>query len=266
MNAPNIFKYNDPVAFIRDRVKYLKKSKRSYSIASACQPLRRCSPALISNILAGKRRITEDRFGDICQVLILNPQERDFFRALVFGEALQAEQPPREPSGGRRRVSNFILNDWINPYVKDSIRLKSVQENLKAIYDELSALATRSRIDRSISFLLKHGYLKVDQNGNLVESEPLHVLGDQNASRKIRHFHKQALDLAKKGIDRFSVDERLAQALVFPLNEESYKELQALIEDFSEQLKQFSEKHKNSNQRLYQFIIHLTPTGGSKHE
>lgn len=265
MKQANIYDYQDPVLFMRDRISYLKMEHPSYSISRICRGLRRCSPSLISNILSGKRRITEDRLRDIATVLKLQANEREVFAAMVRGEIKDHPKiNETQKNSKRRRVSSFILNDWINPFVKDAFRLASVKSNLESIYEELSNLATRKRINRSIEFLVKQGYLKRNQAGQLEESEPLQVVGDLEADRKIKHFHKQTLEIAKKGIDRFSIDERLAQAMIMPVDAESYQELKQLITGFSEQLKIFSEKHETSDERLYQLILHLTPTGGSK--
>ncbi len=265
MEKPNVFKYEDPVSFMRDQITYLKATESSYSITQICKSMRRCSPSLISNILAGKRRITEDRIQDLSKVLKLSATERDFFKSLIWeDENGGATTPNLDTTSKRRRVSSFILNDWINPFVKDSVRLRSVRENFRAIYSELSAIGTKKRIDKSVEFLVRHGYLKKNEQGKLIESDPLHVLGDENVDKKIRRFHKNTLELAKRGLDQFSVEERLAQAMILPLDEESHTELRELIQEFSKDLQNFSERHKDKDHRLYQLIMHLTPTGGEK--
>ena len=125
-------------------------------------------------------------------------------------------------------------------------------------------MATRKRIDRSLSFLLANGYLVKNQNGQLEEATPVNVLGDEEMDRKIRHFHKQTLELAKRGIETFELEERLAQAMILRLNPESHEQLKQKIHEFSLELQAFSEAHAADDQRLYQLILHLTPTGGDK--
>ena len=260
MKKPDVYVFDDPVAFMREQLLYLKKTVNGYSVRKATTELRRCSPALISNILAGKRKITEDRIPEIARVLRLNTSEEDFLKSLVLGESVTPAI--HEKTSQRKRGSSFLLNDWINPYVKDAIKLKSVRQNIRNLYGSLSTLASKQRIDKSLSFLLKNGYLCKNEKGEYVVANVVDVLGDRNADKKIRHFHKQSLELAKKGIDQYSIEERIAQALILTLDSDAEVDLKNLINEFADKLQSFSEKHAKADKRLYQLIIHLTPTGG----
>ena len=62
----------------------------------------------------------------------------------------------------------------------------------------------------------------------------------------------------------YDTNERFANAMILPLNQENYTELVQIIKEFSEKLKDFSEQHQTNNEKLYQVIINLCPTGGKK--
>jgi uncharacterized protein (TIGR02147 family) len=270
MERPVLFKYSDLIRFMEDMIRYRKQTEKGFTVAKACQALRRCSPALISNILAGKRKLTVDRVGEVATVLGLTQRERHYLKEWLLRSDRpaqsdrEADDDSRSSGHKRRRVSSFLLRDWINPYVKDAVRLESVQVDRDALYRELGGIASQERINQALKFLLQHGYLRTNQAGKLVESEPLNVLGDEDADEKIRKFHKKTLDIAKAGLDTWPIEERLAQAMLIPLDAAAYGELLELIQEFGEKLRVFSETHADCNQRLYQFILHLTPTGGSR--
>lgn len=266
MKRPVLFDYKDLALFVKDMIRFLKQEDPDFTVARACRNFERCSPALISNIIAGKRKLTSDRVGDIAALLNLSARERYFLKEKVLRKA--PDEPASEeavPSPAkRRRRSSFILKNWLHPYVKDATRLEAVKMNKEAIFKVLGGIASRKRIQQSLTFLLQHGYLRLDLAGQWVESEVLDVVGDRNASGKVRQFHKKALDIAKTGLDLYPMEERLAQALLLPLDEESYSELVDLVREFSEKLQVFSETKTKNSKRLYQIIVHLTPTGGSR--
>jgi uncharacterized protein (TIGR02147 family) len=254
-------------------IQFRKCEEKSFRVVAACRALRRCSPALVSNVIAGKRKLTGDRVQDFATILGLNIRERSYLRDWVLSgekrrDAIGDDGAAKSQgtAGRRSNVSSFLLSSWLHPYVKDSVRLKSVKNCPEAIYRELGGIASHKRIDHSLQFLQHHGYLRIDQRGKLVEGEILHVVGDENADQKIRDFHQHALQIAKMGIDTYGTEERIAQALILPLDRACYGELLQLIQEFAEKLRQFSEKHSTVDQRLYQLILHLTPTGGDKLE
>ncbi len=264
MNRPLIFNYDDLSLFVREMIQYRKSVDPEFKVASYCRTFENCSPALVSSIASGRRKLTSDRVQDFAILLGLSARERLHLKDRV-SKRKTVEEPDTAASsvkGKKKRVSSFLLKNWLHPYVKDAVRLEAVKKNPQAIYEVLGGIASRKKIQESLKFLLAHGYIRLDQNGRWVENEVLNVLGDRNASAKIRQFHKKSLDIAREGIDLYSMQDRLAQALLIPLDEASYAEILELIKEFAGKLQNFSESHLTHNKRLYQLILHLTPTGG----
>ncbi len=262
---PIITEYHDPVEFLRDMIGYRKGSERSFSVMTASRSLRKISPALISLILKKKRKITLDRVEEISKLLKLNSTEKFYFKDWI--ERKEDRLSPDSKSDGkplrtRKEVGSHLLTDWIHVYVKDCHEIPAVQANPARIYQKLSSVASRARIDRSIEFLLKEGHLRKTLEGRIVIDTPLTVATSKIPDRKIRQFHKSTLKMAKSALDLFPIEERYANALILPLNEKSYAELLDLIKDFAEKIQNFAETPKPAGERLYQFILNLSPTGG----
>jgi hypothetical protein len=81
-------------------------------------------------------------------------------------------------------------------------------------------------------------------------------------SRKIRQFHKGALTLAKQALDLYSVNERLANVVLVPLNAKRHAELLEILNEFTERLKQFTAEDLVDAQSLYQVLVNVSPVGG----
>lgn len=271
---------------------YRRDSEEAFSVLSESRRLRKISPSLVSLILQKKRKITLERVEEISKLLKLSAPEKFYFKdwieqatprasaatplgasettsrgasAVMSGVSGSPAGPSRvdlRPVRKRKEVGSHLLRDWINVYVKDCFEIPEVQANRNLIYEILSALGNRKRIDRAISFLLKEGYLRTTLDGRTLVDTPLATATSEIPNRLIRQFHKNTLDIAKKALELFSTDQRYANALILPLDEKNYTELTELIQEFAEKIQKFAEAPKPTGSRLYQFVLNLSPTGG----
>ena len=267
---PTIFDYHDLIDFMSDMIRYRKTMEKGFSVLKETKKFRRLSPSLISLILQRKRRVTIDRAEGLSELCTLSGREKGYFIEWIRKRNVRpgsqkepsAEEKPR--FSARRHASSSLLKDWLNIYVKDSIRLCRSKDQKKSLFRLLAGIADEARIEKSLKFLLREGYLRVNLKGVLVEDTPLTTTGDGKTNQYVRKFHKKSLQIAREGIDMYDTNERFANAMILPLNQENYTELVQIIKEFSEKLKDFSEKHQTNNEKLYQVIINLCPTGGKK--
>jgi uncharacterized protein (TIGR02147 family) len=267
---PIISKYESIPIYVKDQIQYLKQIDRDFSVLAACKKFRRISPALISLIVKEKRKVTLDRLDELAKLLQMTVPEKIFLRDWIertdpkFIENIKnTKNEEAFPYKSRRKdVSLNILNDWLNVYVKDCFQLKAIQENPKLIYAQLAHIAEPKRIDKSIQFLLREGYLRKTLNNTIVIDAALAVAETPLPSHKIRQFHKAALNIARNGIDTVSMDKRYVNTLVMPLTKEKYADFVEIIQEFSEKIMKFSaDLNTEEAESLYQFNLNLIPTG-----
>lgn len=256
---------------------YRKRAERGFSVLKATSQLRRVSPALVSLVVSRKRTLTADRADEFAKLLALTPPERHFFKAWVSGETGRAAAAdPDGPPGqaivpaetkfrkNRKDVSTHILKDWLNPYVKDLFHFEEVQKSPELAERILLHVASPKRVNASIQFLMREGHLRTTLERTVVPDTPLSVIDPKVPSGKIRQYHKAALVLAQKALDRVPTSERNAVTMTIALNEKSYRELVDLMEEFGAKLRDFAndlgEKHEGDT--LYQFIMNASPIGG----
>ncbi len=267
---PIISKYSSVALYIKDQILYLKRVDAGFSVLTACKKFRRVSPALISLIISNKRKVTLDRIDELAKLLQMTVAEKIFLRDWL--ERADPKQIKNQKNfnideislqkNRRKEVSLNILNDWLNIYVKDCFQLKAIQENPKLIYAQLAHIAEPKRIDKSIQFLLREGYLRKTLDQTIVIDTALAVAETPTPSHKIRQFHKAALNIARHGIDTVSMDKRYVNTLVMPLTKEKYADFVEIIQEFSEKIMKFSsELNTEEAENLYQFNLNLIPTG-----
>jgi uncharacterized protein (TIGR02147 family) len=231
-----------------------------------------CSPALVTQVLRGKRQLTRERVISFSKLLKLTRHEAGFLDSWVESE----RTPTRAvqvgvamPLGMTKKVrgqpQNHLLRDWVNLYVKDASGLKGFKVDPEVVFRLLGGIVPKRRIERSLKFLLREGFLRSTLNGDVVENVALTTTTDNVPSSKIRRFHKEALKLAMRAIDLYPVEKRRANAVVMVLDDESLEELDSLLKEFYEKFMTFAERHAGESGGLYQVLLNFAPIGG-KHE
>lgn len=259
--------------FIKNRLQNLKAERPHYSIRNECLKLRKVSPTLVSLMIQGKRKVSLDRVDELSILLKLSPSEKQAFKNLVESESPAPKNPAKKVSVDktlykevrkRNEVSDSILNNFLNIYVKDAFLLKDIQANPELIYKKLAYLADEKSIRKSIHFLLREGYLRKTLDNKIVLDQPLSVKEPKEAHLLVRRFHKKALKLASVGLDLVPTDKRLANTFIIALDQTTYFELQDMIRNFTDQLKTFCETRALDGDNVYQLTLNLTPTGDLK--
>ena len=269
VNYPAPKDFESSQDYFRERLEYLRKMNKDFSVTASCKRLRKVSPTLVSLILKKKRKVTLDRLDEISQLLKLNSEEKYQFKKIIEfendGSAIRPATSIKERLKNqlkRVEVSQSILQNPVNVYVKDVFQLDKVSRDPDKIFEQLSLVSKPRKIMQSLKFLLHEGYLRKTIDGRIVIENPLSIIEPKEASALVRKFHRQALQVADEGIEKFTPKQRHANCMILPLNEKSYEELVSLIQDFAEKLKEFAEKEPEQSDSLYQVIVHLTPTGG----
>jgi uncharacterized protein (TIGR02147 family) len=273
---PQIAQYKEISDFVRDMLDYLRNLDKSFSVLEATRSLRRVSPALVSLLIKGKRKLSLDRVDEFAKLLRLNSTERHTLRSWVASQAsgqgksedhrARSWMDPVQRSESRNEVGVSLLSDWLNVYVKDFFKIPAVQAQPQLLYKLLGHIAPPKRIDKSLKFLLREGYLRKTLEGRIVIESNLAVADPKVPSHKIRQSHKAALNLARLGIDLYDSKQRWANALVLHLNENSKAELVDLFQEFAEKLQDFAAAHSEEGDRLYQVLLNICPIGGAENE
>jgi len=279
---PSVFEYRDIPTYLQAMLSWHKATDPCFSIRREATLEQRCSPALVTRVLGGSRKLTVERVPAFSRIFRLTSEERSYLERWVklqHAPAAPADDNRRgatqhaagreldlRPAKRRKSGQNHLLSDWLNVYVKDACRLKGFRPDPLIIHRLLGGIASSVRIERALRFLLREGFLRRTLDGRIVEADTVVATTDEIPDTKIQAFHLQALEIAKRGIKAHSVAKRKASALVLPLNEENVKELKALLNEFYERLIVFAEDHPNDNEQLYQVILNLCPVGGLSDE
>ncbi|MEK6705263.1 MAG: TIGR02147 family protein [Bdellovibrionota bacterium] len=260
---PVVYDYGSPHDFFHDLLAHYKTVSR-FSVRQRSCTLKKCSPALVSQVIAGKRRLTRDQLPSFAKLFKLNNFEFDFIdknlRSDLWVKKESSHSSENKPK--MREPKNHILNSWLNVYVKDLVNLIGFSTETKVLHKMLLGLASPRKIEQSVSFLLKEGFWRKTASGKIIPEDPALISTNEIHNDKIRLFHKQALKIALRGLDALPVNRRKASTVLMSINKEKLPELRSLIDAFQAQLLKFIDDHPTGSDELVQVTINLTPVGG----
>jgi uncharacterized protein (TIGR02147 family) len=222
----------------------------------------------VSRLGSGKRRLTRDLVEPLTRLLRMTGDERVYLDRWVKSDrtevrriAVPSKDDPVPDTKNRRKrgAQNHLLQDWLNVYVRDAVKLKGFKPDIMQIFRTLGGIASPQRIGRSLQFLLREGFLRRTLDGQIVQNDVLVTSSDGVPNAKIRAFHKQALAIARRNLDLLPIESRQEAALIMHLNPESVAELRQLLKEFYERLLQFADERPEENEGLYQVLINFTP-------
>ncbi len=296
LERPRLTDENSPVSYFRRMLEFRRQTEPDFSIKKSVSGLRRVSPALVSLILKGERRVTVDRVEELARLMKLTAAEKFAFRNWIAAQeeqdkqellsrtaaaaevnetdrALPGSPAPRLPNSPKTRAikaeihplakkaSLNLLNDWLNIYIKDLLSIRRYQKSPKLLQVTLKELASPKRIERAINFLHREGYILRRPDGTWAPDSPLAVAEPSDPQTKVRKLHKAALSIASRSLELFGPSERYANMLTVALSPSGHEELRRLLADFAEQLKDFATKQQSDGERLYQVVLNLSPIG-----
>lgn len=264
-NRPLVFDYESVADFLKAIAAHNKSKSKHYSVRRAIAEVEGCSTSLISQVLNGNRRLTRDQLPSFAQVFRLNETEVKYIDEQLKGRVKVAPQSEIKPPKSNK-TSNHILNNWLNVYVKDTCELSTFKFDAQTIHRLLGGIAPIKRIQKSMDYLIYEGFWKKTSSREVKVDENAIETTCDVPSEKIRQFHRQALDIAKKGLETYPTDRRFVSTHLLSVDQQAKAELNLMIRKFQQEVKDFIEAHPGGSEELLQINLCMTPIGGANHD
>jgi len=256
-----VYDYGSAQEFLQAMLDFQKATSK-FSIRQRTQQLEGCSPALVTQVLKGKRRLTRDQLPAFAKLFKLNQLEFEYLDKQMRTDIWQKPATVLQSETKKREPKNHILTSWLHSYVKDLVNLRGFSLESQILHKMLFGLVQPTQIQRSVDFLLKEGFWRVTPDKSIVPEDEAVISSTGIPNEKIREFHKKALNIAHRGIELFPVDRRKASTVLLSVDKDKISELRSLLNSFENQLLEFIEKNPNGRDELMQVVIHMTPVGG----
>lgn len=217
------------------------------------------SPAVLSRILSGKRKLTFNLAVRIADALTLGPMEREtLYSFFTTNSDAREDRHEKELS-----IDCFnAMKEWYHYGITQLLYVSEFQEDPKWIAKMLSITELEAKL--AIDRLLRLEILDRDDNGRLYRTATHLSTTTDIASAGIRHFQKQILEKSIKSLEEDSILERDITSITIAINEERLKEAKAEIKKFRMKMSEFLSEGEKT--RVYNLGVHLIPLSKSTNE
>jgi uncharacterized protein (TIGR02147 family) len=273
--------YLDFRQFLKDWYAEQKRINPRYSHRLFARKAGLTSTGFFSEVLAGKRRLTQAAALRFSRALRLNAQDQAGFECLVaFNQAKTMEE--RNHHFGRlmgmRGAKVDIVGSeryefyrhWRNAAIRELINCRPVRatrkEDFAALGQSLEPPLSASQARKAVELLIRLGFVVRDADGRLRQSTPLISTGDLSAASPtaldVDNFQMAMLDLARRALDKLPRAERDFSTLTLSLSAEGEASAKAEIAALRKRLMALAERDRKAD-RVRQFNFQSFPLSRS---
>ncbi|MBP9679843.1 MAG: TIGR02147 family protein [Bacteriovorax sp.] len=219
------------------------------------------SPAVLSRILSGQRKLTFNLAVRIADALVLGPEEREVLYSFYLPQQInQTDVRKKERELG---IDCFnAMKEWYHYGITQLLYIKNFKEDYKWIGKMLSISELEAKL--GVERLLRLEILDRNEDGKLYRTATHLSTSTDIASAGIRHFQKQILEKTIVSLENDNVNERDITSITVAINEDRLKEAKAEIKKFRMRMSEFMGEGEKT--RVYNLGIHLIPLSQSSKE
>lgn len=248
----SLFDYTDYRRYLIDFLEAKKSEGGPWSHRYLQQKLGVKSAGYISNVLSGKKNMSDEIAHKISELVDLKKREQEYFLALVgFNQSGTIEERNRyfrilrEFSLGRSAhltpERHSLFKHWYHVALVELIQCPGAGIDPEALAKMLHPNPGIAAVRDALVDLEEWGFIQRQQT-RFVRTEPTLTTGDDIQSLAVANFQKETIDLAREAMDRFDLDERDVSCLTLALSEESLQKLKQEIRNFRKKLLLLSEE------------------------
>ncbi|MFH1831132.1 MAG: TIGR02147 family protein [Pseudomonadota bacterium] len=278
MVKPNVFKYDDYRAYLKDWYVLMKKSNSAFSYRAFSRWAGLKSPNHLQLVIKGKRNITKSTLPVFQKILKLKCREKRYFELLVnFNQSTTPESKAsylKEMSSYLKRYGETLKHNqyeylvrWYFPVLRELVTTKDFKENPRLLAKRIGQGITPRQVREAIDKLKELELLKYDKNKRLIQAQSVLSTGPESFESAVYFYHDQMLQMARDALHKQPPEERYFAGMTFACKKEDVSEIAQIINDFRAQIISYLDGRgaKNDDEEVYQLGIQLhrltTPKG-----
>jgi len=245
---PQITRYTDYRAYLRDMYAYLKATRTGFSYRSFARRAGFSSGSFLKLVSDGQRNLSDDSVLRVAKGLGLDAREADVFEALVA-----FDQAPTDEVRDRcyRRLARLVERDpvarlaaehyaaysrWYPWIIRELAALEEFDEDPSHLGRRLRPKVRPASVTRALGLLSSLGLLVRDASGRLRPAERTLSTGAEVRTLAVRNFHRRMLELAIDSLDRVPREERNITSVTVTLDARRYQRVIALLDQLRQEV------------------------------
>jgi len=272
-NLRSVFEYDNYRQFLSDFYKAKKAKKKNFSLRIFSKNAGFHSSNFLYYVMKGKRNLSLERLDKMTKALMLNPEEAIYYKKLVSFN--QAKSSSEKENLAKEIVRSKVYKKikplaqfqflywahWYNIVIREMAALETFQEDPHWIAKSLCPPITTEQARNSLKFLLEFGFLKRNQEGKLVQSQPNIFTSNQKfllSTEQYLQYHQDMIERGKEALTRFPTKDRQISTVTVSLSEEGKEKIMEMINKFRKDLLAFSNENENLS-GVYQINFQMFP-------
>lgn len=224
------------------------------------------SPAVLSRILSGKRKLTFNLAVRIADALVLGPYERELLYSFYLSNGSSSEVDSESLKHKKEKELSIdcfnAMKEWYHYGITQLLYIESFVDDAKWIAKMLSITELEAKL--AVDRLIRLEILDRDENGKLYRTATHLSTTTDIASAGIRHFQKQILEKSIASLESDNISERDITSITIAINEDRIPEAKTEIKKFRMKMSEFLATGEKT--RVYNLGIHLIPLSKSTTE
>lgn len=277
MTQPDVFRYLDYRAFLRDWFDARKAANPRFSHRAFVRRTGQKSPSLLADVMERRRNLTPALIPAFISAMKLERDEGRFFEKLV---ALDQARTPEDRNAAweqlaatrrfreARRVegdSFRYLSHWHYPAIRELAKRPDFQADPAWLAATLRPKVTPAQAAQALDALFELGMLVRDGDA-VVQAEGAVVTPREVVGLAVDNYHRGMLALASEGIRGFKAAERHYTGVTVCVPEALMPELKQEINAFAERLLELCDGASGDAQRVFQINLNTFPLSASTQE
>lgn len=221
------------------------------------------SPAVLSRILTGKRKLTFNLAVRIADALVLGPYEREQLFSFYTDPSANSNNENEAQVYKREKELSIdcfnAMKDWYHYGITQLLYIDTFKDDPKWIAKMLSITELEAIL--ALDRLIRLEIIDRDESGKLYRTSTHLSTSTDIASAGIRHFQKQILEKSIASLESDDILERDITSITIAINEERIAEAKQEIKKFRMKMSEFLATGEKT--RVYNLGIHLIPLSKS---
>ncbi len=250
----DIYNFFDYCEYLQAVYNWRKEHEAGFSHRRFSQEAGIKSPNYLLRVLKGERALSEEYCKKFCNALGLQKKEASYFLTLVqFNnetEISKKETLLRSLLSLRYRRGIHRINDkklqffskWYYPVIRELATIITFKNDYNLLARNCIPRITAQQAENAVSYLLKNGFLKTDESGNLYRTDPVISSGDEVYSIILRNYHKQTLSQSIEALSTIEKENRDISSLTLCVSKKTYSLIKKEIQDFRKHLLQIAKE------------------------
>jgi len=266
----NVFEYLEYRKLLKDLYELHKSKKSSFSYRYIGQRVGFSSAGFFTNILQGKRNISQNIIFKFAELFKFNKRETEYFELLVlYDQADNHAQKKyyfekmlamRKTKVHELSADQYMYFDkWYNVAIREVINYFPFRGDYQKLARMLNPPISPVEAKKAVELLVRLGLIAENEDHTYRVTDKTITSVPHVPVVAVHNFQIATMDLAKEAIDRIDREKRSISTLTLSLSKESYKEIEEKLAKFRRDVLDLVKNDRNRIDRVYQFNFQIFP-------